>query len=221
MARNPFGPSTLYLTSRITFESSCGPLRNLTLLVPCQLASATSGIPAAAVQSTYTVMAADHPILKSVLISGGTGFVGSAIARALAEQHPECAITVLDLKPPDSIHVLPESASFVQADVTSLDDLKCAVMRIKPDVFCHTAGVVPVLSERYGRRLEQMVWNVNVDGTKNALEAAKCAGAPVFIYTSTCCTITDDMRLAYPNIDESWPTSRSSLIYGESKVLRT
>lgn len=164
-------------------------------------------------------MTAGTPAIKKALISGGTGFVGSSIARALAEQHPGCDITLMDLTPPGSTHhALPSNISFIKADVTCPDQVEDAVEQVKPDVFFHTAGVVPVLSERYGRGLEQQVLRINFDGTRNALAAAKLAGVPAFVFTSTCCTITDDMDMPYPNVDERWPTAPSSLIYGESKV---
>lgn len=34
--------------------------------------------------------------MEKVLISGGAGFVGAAVARALAEKHSESAITIID-----------------------------------------------------------------------------------------------------------------------------
>lgn len=157
--------------------------------------------------------------LKNVLISGGTGFVGAATARALAAKHPTCAITVVDLNSPGSVHVVPHGVSFIQADITHPEETEEVVNRVKPDVIIHTAGIVPVLGERFGRKLEGFVWKINVEGTKSMLEAAKQAGVKAFIYTSSCCAVMDDMDVSYPYITEDWPTSPSSTIYGESKVV--
>ncbi|OJJ46907.1 hypothetical protein ASPZODRAFT_1846814 [Penicilliopsis zonata CBS 506.65] len=162
-------------------------------------------------------MDGDTTVLRKVLITGGSGFVGSAIARAFAE-HPACAITVVDLTPPGPTHVVPEQASFIKADITVQDEICRAVCQVEPEVLIHTAGFIPPLSERFGRKLQALVWKVNVQGTKNVLEAAKRAGVQALIYTSSCCVITDDLGIPHPNIDEQWPVSPSSLIYGESKA---
>lgn len=158
-------------------------------------------------------------MLQDVLITGGTGFVGSAIARAVAEQHPKCTITVLDRNLPNATHALPEDIAFIQADITVPDELYKAFQQVRPQIVVHTAGIVPELSERFGRRLEQRAWKTNVEGTRNMLSAARESGVQAFVYTSTCCVVTDDMSMPYPNIDERWPASPSSLIYGESKVV--
>lgn len=165
-----------------------------------------------------TMVAVNKPQLDHILVTGATGFVGSAIARAIAEQHPECRITVLDRNPPDSTHELPSEVAFIQGDITIPSELHSALEQAKPQVVVHTAGIVPVLSERFGRRIQQLVWETNVEGTKNMLDAAGQAGVKGFIYTSTCCVVIDDMSMPYRNIDERWPTPESSLIYGESKV---
>lgn len=156
--------------------------------------------------------------LNNVLITGGAGFVGSATARALAEKHPACAITIVDIRRPDSTHELPGSITFIKADVVTRHEIEEVILKVKPAVVIHTAGIVPVLGERYGRKLKDLVWKINVQGTDNVLHAAKQAGVEAFIYTSSCCAVMDDMSVPYRNIDERWPTSPSSLIYGESKV---
>ncbi|OQE46846.1 hypothetical protein PENCOP_c001G07362 [Penicillium coprophilum] len=165
-------------------------------------------------QSTSTMT----DIAKKVLISGGTGFVGSAIVRALAEKHPNFVIFVIDQSPPRPEYILQERTSYMQVNITSTKTLSELFEAVKPDVVVHTAGVVPNLAERFGRRLEQEVWKINFEGTRNMLDASKLSGVEVFVYTSSCCVVIDDTGTAHPNINEEWPSAFRSTIYGESKA---
>ncbi len=158
--------------------------------------------------------------LRSALITGGNGFVGTAIVRALREKHPHCIITVVDLQPATNEAELDPKITFVQADVTSPQSILDALMNSRPEVVIHTAAVVPPLSERYARRMEKEVFRVNVEGTRNTLNATRLAGCTAFVYTSSCTAVTDDVSMDYANIDERWPVARRSSIYGESKVTR-
>jgi sterol-4alpha-carboxylate 3-dehydrogenase (decarboxylating) len=156
--------------------------------------------------------------LLDVLITGGCGFVGTAIARAITEKHPECRITIIDINAPGPNHQVPSQANFIKVDITSTTQVEEAMRQIRPIIVIHTAGIVPVLAERFGRRMQSTVWKLNVEGTRIMLEVSKRLGVNAFVFTSSCCVLIDDMRLPYRNVTEEWPTSQNSLIYGESKA---
>ncbi|KAB8268545.1 hypothetical protein BDV30DRAFT_230606 [Aspergillus minisclerotigenes] len=79
--------------------------------------------------------------MEKVLISGGAGFVGAA--------------------PPGPDHTLPDGVEFIKVDVTIQEEARKAIEQARPDVIIHAAGIVPALSERFGRRVEGHVWRTN------------------------------------------------------------
>ncbi|KAL8736884.1 MAG: hypothetical protein Q9181_002224 [Wetmoreana brouardii] len=154
----------------------------------------------------------------SVLVTGGLGFVGSAVIAAVQEQHPEWRLSVLDLQEPiDPKH----QVTYWARDITDQAAVEEAVSSLRPTAIIHTAGIVPELVDRYSRKERDKVFRINVDGTRNLLAAARGNYVEAFVWTGSCTAVTDDFSKQYPNIDESWPASNHSLIYGESKASTT
>jgi sterol-4alpha-carboxylate 3-dehydrogenase (decarboxylating) len=153
-----------------------------------------------------------------IVVTGGCGFVGVAVISELKRAFPSCAISILD----KSIKSIRPEVTFdlpiAHVDITSALDVQAAFAKERPDFVIHTAGFVPPLQERYSRDLESFVKDTNVTGTRHVVEAAIACGARGLIYTSSCCAVTDDLHGYFANIDERWPVSPRSLIYGESKV---
>ncbi|KAL9597784.1 MAG: hypothetical protein Q9219_004911 [cf. Caloplaca sp. 3 TL-2023] len=154
-------------------------------------------------------------MVQSVLVTGGSGVLGSAIVTAMRESHPEWILSILDLRRPTDTK---PGISFWDCDVTDSAAVEEVICRIKPTAVIHTAGMVPDLVDRYGRKARGKVFKVNVEGTRNVLAAAKSNGVKALVWTGSCTAVTDDFSKQYPNINESWPVSSHSLIYGESKA---
>ena len=115
----------------------------------------------------------------SVLITGGAGFIGSALARRLVEAGYDVA--VMDILHPQ-VHAegapieLPSSVRLFTGDVTHAADCDAVLRLYKPDQIVHLAaetGTAQSLSEatRHG--------SVNVVGTTQLLDAlSRCGHVP-------------------------------------------
>lgn len=114
--------------------------------------------------------------MQTTLVTGATGNVGNAIARALVDERRPVRALVRD--PERARGLLPDPVELVRGDVTDPRSVAAAVAGVGT-VF-HAAG----LPEQWLPDPETFT-RVNVGGTRNLLEAARDAGVARFVYTST------------------------------------
>lgn len=98
-------------------------------------------------------------------ISGGAGFLGLHLARALLERGDE--VRTLDLAPLDDVG-LDGRVDEIRGDVR--DPAACVRLAEGADVLVHSAAALPIRGTRDG------IYEVNVDGTVKTLAAARDAG---------------------------------------------
>ena len=108
-----------------------------------------------------------------ILVTGGSGFLGSHIVDALLMRGHE--VVVLDLEPPAS-----EDRSFILADIRDTQAVNDAM--IGCDAVFHCAAIADL--DR-ARDLPRLALEVNVLGTLTALEAAGAAGVRRFMLASS------------------------------------
>ena len=138
------------------------------------------------------------------LVTGGCGFVGAAIARALKARGDE--VIVLDLAPDCPV----EGVDYRRVDITD----KAAVIEAcrGVDTVIHNASIVHTKQNK-----QDVVWSVNLGGTENMLEAAQQNGVPRFIYISSGSVVYEGKDIE--NGDESLPySSVSQAPYADSKI---
>lgn len=106
------------------------------------------------------------------LVTGGSGYFGSALIRRLLSGSPRVrSFDLIDA--PDR----PPSVEFVQGNITE----PAAVARacVGMDIVHHNVALVPLAKDRAA------FWAVNLEGTRNLLDACLAAGVRKVIYTST------------------------------------
>jgi len=121
---------------------------------------------------------------KRVLITGGAGFVGSALGLGLAQRYPDWQITALDnLKRRGSELNLPRlkqaDIQFIHGDVRNTEDLD--PVALQPDLILECSAEPSVLA---GYASPGYVLQTNLVGTVNCLELARQTQAD-FIFLST------------------------------------
>src|SRR5215475_11391942 len=124
-----------------------------------------------------------------ILVTGGAGFLGSHLTRQLVARGADVRVLLRPSSSNRAIADLPlEYVTGDLRDSTSLDRALSGVQRV-----FHVAADYRLWSKR-----SQDIYDSNVGGTKNLLEAARRAAVEQFIYTSTVATIAVD-RPEHPN----------------------
>jgi nucleoside-diphosphate-sugar epimerase len=111
------------------------------------------------------------------LITGGTGFTGTHLARRLLAKGHD--VTLLDYKPGlFKVELEEKGAHFVMGSVTD----KALVERVSAglDVIYHLAAAFRQISEP-----KEFYWDVNVEGTRNVLNAAEKHSVAKVVHCST------------------------------------
>src|SRR6202051_4058491 len=134
------------------------------------------------------------------LVTGATGFLGSHVARALAGRGENVRVLMRpssDLRALDGLEA--ERFTGDLRDRESLDRAMEGVRRV-----FHVAA-----DYRLWARNPREIFESNVTGTQNLLDAARRAGVEKFVYTSTVATISVPREVSLP--DETTPASVNQL----------
>lgn len=148
--------------------------------------------------------------LKSVLVTGGAGYIGSVLVQNLVNQNYN--VTVLDslIYGNDGISKLVEknSIQLIQSDIRNKKLLEEQVNNI--DCIIHLAAIV---GEPLCKKIPVAARQINEIGTRNLVEICKKKGVSRFIFASTCSNYGSSSNLA----NEFTPVKSLSL-YSETKV---
>jgi nucleoside-diphosphate-sugar epimerase len=140
-----------------------------------------------------------------VLVTGATGFIGGRIAEMLLENDHEVIAMV---RATSNTEGLPKKIEIKEADLFDVESLEEAVKGV--DAVIHCAAYFDFYPSD-----EELMFKVNIEGTRNLMNA--CVGTSVerFIYCSSAETMGG---IRYPPGTEDTEL-RPNFSYGESKIL--
>ncbi len=136
---------------------------------------------------------------STVLVMGGSGLLGSKL---VGELSGKCRVFA-------SYNSHPWAYCDFPLDVTNRGDVQHLINKISPDVIVHAAALTGV---DYCESNKREAWAVNVNGTRNIVEASEKVGSGL-VYISTD-YVFDGGRGAYTEDDHLNPLC----YYGETKL---
>lgn len=120
--------------------------------------------------------------LGHVLVTGGCGGLGSQMITLLLERSACSKISSLDLRP--SLEPI-EGCEYHFGDLCDEIAMHELLNKIKPTVVIHTA------SPKFNINQPEIMYKVNVEGTKTIVRVAQETGVKAFVYTSSASVISD------------------------------
>ena len=118
--------------------------------------------------------------MNKILVTGGTGFIGSNLAIALVREGYR--VRILRRADSDLRAISSAEVEHRRGDVRDIDSLKRAMSGC--DTVFHTAAVVS-----YWRRDREKMYDTNIAGTKNVVAACLESGIEKLVHTSSVAAI--------------------------------
>lgn len=152
--------------------------------------------------------AKDH----SILLTGGSGFLGRAILNELLLESPPFGVKevrVYDLHPVEGFN--DSRLSYVEGDVRDVEKLKASCQGM--DLVIHSGAIVD-----WGTYSDEEIYSVNVEGTRNVIEACRFNGVQALVFTASLDVLFNGQPLRNVSEETPYPESHSTS-YCSSKYL--
>lgn len=151
--------------------------------------------------------------MVTVLVTGGTGFVGSHIVRALIEAGHQVRVLRRNSSPTVLLDDLdPVRLEYRIGDVLDVPSLQRAMQGV--DTVYHVAA-----ASDYWRTSRAKLYLVNVNGTTNVLEGAQEANVRRVVVTSSAAAVGSRADGSPASESDQFNMSAAKFAYGHSKVL--
>jgi nucleoside-diphosphate-sugar epimerase len=148
----------------------------------------------------------------SILLTGGTGFLGAQVARFLVEQSQD-SLVLFDISPSTKlVEDIKAAATLVRGDLGNFSHVLDVVKEHMPRVIFHLGGMLSVPSDAD----PPAAFRANAVGTFNVLESARLFGVSQVIFASTIAAYGLDLDEG-ATIDD-YTLQRPELFYGATKV---
>ena len=145
----------------------------------------------------------------NILITGGTGFIGSQLARFLHQKGDK--VTLFDIEPNLSlIGDIKDKVNVVRGDLACLSDVLSATKNHNTELIYHTGALLSARAERY----PISAFKTNLVGTFNVLEAARFFEVGMVIFASSIATFGEGV--SDPILNEA--PQKPMTMYGVTKV---
>jgi threonine 3-dehydrogenase len=145
-----------------------------------------------------------------VLVTGGTGFIGSEVVRVLLKRGER--VTAFDINPSTKLlEDVKDKVKVVRGDLGNFSHVLSVVKESKPKVIYHLGGMLSVPSDAD----PQAAFRANAMGTFHVLEAARLFDVEKVLFSSTLATYGLNIREG--RIDD-FTLQRPELFYGCTKV---
>ena len=161
--------------------------------------------------------AAERKDRVNVLVTGGIGCLGKSLVKFLLDDGGY-NVHSLDLWIPKEEHRNPKVCSYIQTDITNLDDLILAFKGVGAvDAVFHTAAITPMDCLYFS---DDDFHRHNLTGTKNVIEACKECAVKRLVHTSSITVVlSKDPAQCVNGVDETFPIPKDSLnAYTSSKA---